>query len=112
MAVNTQKRVSRISGYLVPVGKHLRAMGRCHSKGRRYNITVALNHTRGFVSIPLSLEDVLITVAHELAHTVEWEHTPKHLALTTHYLKIFARVAKRIGIKDTSKPPKRVKNDK
>jgi hypothetical protein len=48
------------------------------------------------------LNDVLQTFAHELAHMVHWDHSPKHWALEARIAARFARVAKRLKVKDVT----------
>lgn len=45
--------------------------------------------------------EVLTYLAHELAHTVHWEHTEAHLELTAKLLAKFAKVFKKLGHNDT-----------
>lgn len=44
---------------------------------------------------------VLDSLAHELAHMIHWDHTPEHLILQSKILIRLARVAKKLGVKDT-----------
>lgn len=41
--------------------------------------------------------DILRHLAHELAHLIEWNHSPEHLYLEARYLSIFADRLKREG---------------
>ena len=52
---------------------------------------------------PKTLHYILDTLAHELAHTVHWEHTYKHYELNAKIALKFAKVIKRLGIKDTGR---------
>lgn len=52
---------------------------------------------------PKPLHYILDTLAHELAHTVHWEHTYKHYELHGKIASKFAKVIKQLGIKDTSR---------
>jgi predicted metal-dependent hydrolase len=43
---------------------------------------------------------LLETLAHELAHTKHWKHTPDHYLLQGKIMVQFSKVAKSLGIKD------------
>lgn len=45
---------------------------------------------------------ILDTLAHELAHTIEWEHTPKHYKIQAKIMLKFSQVIDKLKIKDTS----------
>lgn len=45
---------------------------------------------------------ILDSFAHELAHTIEWEHTPEHYRLQARIMLRFAQVIDKLRIKDTS----------
>lgn len=54
---------------------------------------------------------ILDCLAHELAHTVEWEHTSKHYKIQARIMLRFSTVIKKLGIKDTSWNPERLKTN-
>jgi hypothetical protein len=110
-AVHAHVKVSSIKGYVVPPGKEVQTLGVCHKRRTKHAISIALNENSAFntVSKPVRLEDVLFVLAHELAHTVEWDHTPEHLRVTANLLETFAIVSEKLGVKDTSL---RLKRDK
>lgn len=104
--------VSVVRGYSVPVGKEPTTEGAItHYTDGSITITVML--TGYTVSkdtgerMGASFEVALLTLAHELAHLVHWEHTPEHLLLTARLLQRFARVARQEGVQDTSRRLKR-----
>lgn len=45
-------------------------------------------------------ETILLTLAHELAHLVHWEHVPEHFELQGRLVVKFYSVLKKSGIKD------------
>lgn len=49
-----------------------------------------------------ALHFMLDTLAHELAHTVHWEHTYKHYELQAKLMRRFSKVLKKLKIKDSS----------
>lgn len=100
--VNLDK-VLEVKGYEVPKGRKCQVLGRCHPKGRKYTITMMLAEQ----GTPVTMNNALETLAHELAHVKEWEHSPKHLELTANILADFARVAEVEEVKDLSRNLKR-----
>lgn len=73
-------------------------------KGRVREITIAeyVQTHRGHAPRPPGI--ILEVLAHELAHLVEWEHTPEHWILELKIMNRFARLCKRVGIKDRFEP--------
>ena len=59
-------------------------------KGAPYRIWI---HT-GYVHSKI---DLLALLAHELAHTISWEHTPEHKALEAKLTRIFMQQLKKEG---------------
>lgn len=49
-----------------------------------------------------TIEQILIDLAHELAHLKEWEHTPKHFKLQAKIMLHFSNVLKELDITDHS----------
>jgi len=95
-------KLKAVTGYVIKPGLKIQAQARmyCHSKSD-YRLRFCLNKTE-----IVSLECALTTLAHELAHLVEWEHTPRHLKLTAQLLCDFADLSQVMGVVDTSRRPK------
>jgi len=49
----------------------------------------------------ITRENMLLCLAHEIAHTVEWEHTPEHFALMAKIMARFTKVLKRMKVTAT-----------
>jgi hypothetical protein len=98
-------KLCAVQGYTVPVGKEVKTQGLCTVRGSKFEIRICLNRTYDHYTTSRAavLEDLLFTLAHELAHTVVWEHSPEHTEITAELLAEFAKTAKRLGVKDTSK---------
>jgi len=90
-------KVRRIRGYKVSPLHQPAQDASCISKGNRYDVHVCLNYG----TEQRMLEDVLFALAHELAHTVHWDHTSKHLILTAEILRQFALVTIAEQVPDT-----------
>jgi len=106
------------SGSLVPLDKLRRVRGFRVARGLEEQVEASCIRYRGRFSINLRMQNVplskgekytnvryeplLIALAHELAHMVEWEHTYKHFHLMSKIMKKFGRVIDKIGIEDTS----------
>lgn len=109
-AINAEAKVEEVSGYRIQLGKEIMALGRCHPRGDKFKITMCLNRTFNHAtqSEDMPLEDLLYTLAHEIAHTIEWEHTPEHLFITAQLVETFAQIASKLGIENCSIPPNKV----
>lgn len=99
-------KVMRVHGYRVPKGKTASVYGRKYTLGNRYVITILAEEwsrsSKGYVKD--SYEIILDTFAHELAHTVYFEHTPEHYRLKCKILLSFSKILKKQGIIDHSIP--------
>jgi hypothetical protein len=56
-----------------------------------------------------TIEQILIDLAHELAHLKEWEHTPKHFKLQAKIMLHFSKVLKELNIMDHSTRVNRIR---
>ncbi len=99
-------RVKSITGYEPKPWQDNVTQAIIYKKGCIYDIKVNLNDS---LSKMARLEDLLIALAHELAHIKEWEHTGKHLDELARILRIFARVTMAEKVADTSKRLRRRK---
>lgn len=57
--------------------------------GKRVVIKITLGDTP---------ENMLHTLAHEMAHILEWEHTPLHLKITGDFFALYTRHVFRLGL--------------
>jgi hypothetical protein len=105
------ERVTEVKGYTVAFGKRERQEASILEAGGRFRIQLLLTENEGPTRRGLHLENLLAALAHELAHTVHWPHTPEHLLLTAKILQRFARVARKEGVQDTSRRLRRSKGD-
>jgi hypothetical protein len=113
-------KVSAIKGFSVPLEKTECVDGqmtkhedgyivitlRTHNQILRANqngTNTAYRHKRRMIC------DVLLVLAHELAHLKYWEHTPEHWELECKIIRRFISELKRRGVKDiTTRKPKDV----
>lgn len=99
-------KIKSIKGYKARKDRIAQVWGACHWYTRhKFSITL-LTHDfakkgRKKVLVPRRLEDILITLAHELAHVEFQEHDPAHLWLTARLLKKMAKKAFDLNIMDT-----------
>lgn len=98
------ERLMKVHGYTVPKGRESTAYGRKYTVGNRYVITLLAREwsksKKKFVKD--TYEIILDTLAHELAHTVYFKHTPEHYRLKYKIGLRFVKVLKKQGIKDHS----------
>lgn len=97
-------KVVRVSGYRLK--PHLeewqdagitKVNGKCTISIR----TWSRKHVKGkWVQSRIYFYDALDALSHELAHTAEWEHTPRHTELQMAIMASFVKTAKRLGVKD------------
>jgi hypothetical protein len=92
-------KLRAVKGYVIAAGLSSSQEAAIIKKGNRYTITIKLEND----GKTLHLEDLFVALAHELAHLVEWEHTPAHLRLMAEVLQVFANTAKVEGVRDTSR---------
>lgn len=98
------KRIKEVQGYCLRPGVTASVFGQCIPVGRKYKVTICLSDNEASLTPkPTYFHMAIETLAHELAHVVEWDHSPKHLALTARILHRFAEVAEEQGVRDTSR---------
>lgn len=95
------ERITAIKGYTARLGQvaHQDA-GITRAGNGRFTINIRLTNPDGQAE---RLEDLLVALAHELAHTAVWPHTPRHLIITADILSVMASHAYLDGVKDTQK---------
>jgi hypothetical protein len=99
-------RILKIYNYRVPLSKTEHYDGLCHkyTGTKWFDIALPLDghvHSKRKRYEPLEMQAILANFAHELAHTVHWEHTAEHFELTALIMLRFYYVMKQIGIIDT-----------
>lgn len=94
------KRITRIGAWSITnkrVGKGVQAAIFSYDD-KNYTIWMHTHrHPRGEPIGPLSKIDLLSNLAHELAHTISWEHTPEHKDLEAMISRAFMLMLKREG---------------
>jgi hypothetical protein len=99
-------KVSRIRGYRVATGLTERKEAGItkYLRSGLYVITLKTqclvnNNTRHRYE---TIEKILLDLSHELAHVLEWEHTPRHFYIQAKIMKHFAKILKELDIQDHS----------
>ena len=57
-----------------------------------------------------TLEQILLDLAHELSHLLEWDHTSKHFKIQSKIMLHFARKLRKNGIEDHSMRINRIRS--
>lgn len=98
------KTIKSIRGYQVPKGKHETTYGSTtyfKKEGwKKAHICLLIRDRRTGKLEPSRAETILLTLIHELAHVVHWEHTPEHFKLQGELVILFYDLLKKSGIKD------------
>ena len=91
--------ISRVSAWGVKSGRGVGVHACIYQdkNGHPYRIWMHTHYYLGEEVRPFSKIDLLGLLAHELAHTVEWKHTPKHKQIESKILSAFMRKLKREG---------------
>lgn len=99
------KHLTSVKGFKVPLHKQENVHGSILRIGPWYNITLrtTLNNYNTNKQNNTYIATILETLAHELAHMQNWEHTPEHFLLQAKILSRFAIVLKKQNINDTYK---------
>lgn len=99
------KKITNIRGYKVKAGLSEQTDGSTLNWNNKYSINLLLLTycTQRKQHRPKPMHFILDTLAHELAHTVHWEHSPEHYALQAKIMLKFAKVLKKLNINDSSK---------
>lgn len=96
-------KLRQVRGYRIPLGKREFTDGTCLTTNFKcFHINVKThyqnmqhagnNRLYADSHTPLPIYDVLNTLAHELAHLKEWDHTPAHWRLENRILRRFIRI--------------------
>lgn len=97
-------KVRSVKGYRVAINKKPQCDGRTtqwYMKRRRI-ITIRIWEAPADIHLRSRYEDILVTLAHELAHIPYWDHTPDHFKLVGKLMVKFAKILERENILDTS----------
>lgn len=94
-----------IKVYSVPFGKEESSAGWCTRKGRRFTISLrSTNQVRSGKKQcykARTIEDILLTLAHELTHLVHWDyHGPSFANLYATVIGVMFSELSRYGIRD------------
>lgn len=98
-------KLSTIRGYRVGIGLNEKQRASIvHYTNKKYCINLKTqNHVENGTAYKYPIiEQILLDLAHELAHLKEWEHTPKHFKLQAKIMLHFSNVLKELGIVDHS----------
>lgn len=103
-------RIKSIRGYRVPLKLDQDGYAQItqYEGERKYCITLRIFDvertpvTRRKKHTKTRCETILISLAHELAHLVYWEHTPEHFDYQARILQKFSKVLEKYKIKDHS----------
>lgn len=102
------ENIKRIKGYKVALGMGETQDAAIHvanNRGDKFNITIKLYDQilkdGKLVHQPVHLARALDSLAHEISHCLEFEHTRQHYLLQLRIMKRFDRVMKKHGVEDT-----------
>jgi len=95
------ERVSSVKGYRVTKGLTERQQASIirHSQ-RKYSINLKVQALKNKKYEYPTLEQVLLDFSHELAHLIEWHHTPEHFRIQSKIMLHFAKQLRNNGIKE------------
>lgn len=78
-------------------GRDVAASIHQRKNGEPYRIWMHTHYYFGDEVRPWSKIDLLVTLAHEIAHIEDWKHTPKHKKLEAKILSAFMNMLKKEG---------------
>lgn len=98
------RQIKTIKAYRVGIKRSTKSDGSIIGNGRNYVITIR-THSNELVNgklaqCPIATDAILFTLAHELAHLKEWDHTGDHFRLLSKLLMSFSLVMFRRKTKD------------
>jgi hypothetical protein len=96
-------KITSVRGYKVPLTKNVQSYANITKHGQKYRITINLfeNDYVAHKQYPKYVEMVLTDFAHELSHSVCWEHDSEHFKLMGQIIVKFADILKGLGIEKT-----------
>lgn len=96
-------KLTAVKGYQVGRGLKTHSWGSTITDtGRKFRINLLLREWFDRQEVTLTIEMILLTLAHELAHLVHWEHCPEHFKLQAKILTSFSKHLLDVGIPDHS----------
>lgn len=97
------EKITSVRGYKVPLTKKVNSYANITKIDQKYRITINLfeNDYLEKKQKPKYIEMVLCDFAHELAHTVCWEHNSDHFKLMGEIIIKFSEVLKGLGVERT-----------
>lgn len=99
------KKFDVLKGYRVKKGKSEQTEGSIHMEDNgRFTISLltASYYPQEKKYKNKTLHFILDTLAHELAHAAEWEHTPRHYEIQSKVSLRFSKVLRKLKVKDSS----------
>lgn len=97
-------RLLRVSGFKVPIGKREWTQGQHFVLHGWRRITIRTHTQHGRKYRPRTIEDVVLVLAHELTHTVHWDHDMEFTALYIDLMVVFSEVLAELGVEDIQAP--------
>jgi len=97
------KKLVRLRAYKVPLTKTIQTDGWCNHLGNgKYEISLRLwgRNNRSTRHETIFWEEALHSLAHELAHLKEWDHTPEHYELQARIMLKFTRILREQEVPD------------
>lgn len=106
-----KERLRSLGGYIVPANRRIQMYGYTNrDAGGYFDIRLCLNSPAD--PVPKGklkrrkvkatyLGTALDTLAHEMAHCAEWEHTVDHMELQLRIMRRFVSVARKLRVQDT-----------
>lgn len=96
-------KIRSIRGYRVPVDRNPSCDGKTnYYSEKNHRISIRIWEAPEDKHLRSRYEDILVTLAHEIAHTVYWDHSSDHFKLVGRIMTRFATVIKKENIVDTS----------
>jgi len=93
------EKITSVKGYSIPLDKSIQSYANIYQHRNKFRITLNIKENDVLAKEQLLKYTglVLEDFAHELAHSVEWEHDYKHFALTAKVMLRFAKVLKKFN---------------
>lgn len=109
------ERVKSVQSFKVPRGKTEQTDAIIQRYGNNKTFSISIRtHSQEIVSVPDGdgikaavrhkrryISPLLDSLAHELSHIKHWDHTPAHYELQVKIMLRFAKVLKKLKVKDT-----------
>ena len=97
------EKLRKVHGFRVAKGLEEQVDGSILKWHGKFSINLRMQNLKdGKKYQNVRYEALLVVLAHELAHMLEWEHTSEHFRLMSKIMLRFHRVIRKMSIKDTS----------